>query len=189
MTALGSAASVLSIIDILARAGKTVMDLSYKWADADFTLLNLSAQMTALRVALSSINTWLRNSADETHHQLVMDIETSLQCCYLLATRIDGQIAGLPKLTDGSLATASKARLILRSSGIAELQDMIERQTSALTLLLTACNRYVDHGTACDWRLLMIRTVTHFPTNRNSSKPLECAKQSTARRRTRRPLS
>ncbi|PVH95215.1 hypothetical protein DM02DRAFT_571625, partial [Periconia macrospinosa] len=139
-TALGSAASVLSIIDILARAGKIVMDLRNQWTDADFTLLNLSSQMTALRVALSEINTWMENSADETHHQLVMDLETSLECCSLLATRIEAEIAELPKLADGSLAAGSKVRLILKSSGIVEIQNMLGRQTSALTLLLTACN-------------------------------------------------
>lgn len=141
LTIFGSAASVLNTIDILAKASKAILELRNQWKDADMTLLNLTSQLNALRAALAKIKKWMESSVDETHHQLIMDLEVSLQCCQLLATRIDAEIGELPKLDDGTLRAGSKAKFIFKSSGIADLQSMIDRQTSALTLLLTACNR------------------------------------------------
>lgn len=44
----------------------------------------------------------------------------------------------------GSMLSIAKARFVFRRSGIGEVQGMIDRQVAVLTLLLAACNRWVD---------------------------------------------
>lgn len=142
LTIFGSVASVLSIIDVLTRVSQGLIDLRSQWKGADVALLSLHSQIRSLRAALVKINQWMKRDVEEVHHQLIMDLEASLQCCQVLADTVDSEVAQLLKKPDGTLLRASKARFWLKSNGLAEVQTMIERQTSALTLLLTACNRY-----------------------------------------------
>jgi len=141
----GAAASVISIIDVLARTIGTIHSLMGQWNDADLALLSLTSQLAALRAALEKIKEWMEDGIDELHHQLVLDLGTSINCCQMLASKIYSELAELQKSPSGSLATAAKAKFLLKSNGMTELQSMIDRQTSSLTLLLTACNRWVAY--------------------------------------------
>jgi len=138
----GSAASVISILDVLARATTTLLELKARWKDAEISLLSFRVQLNALRAALTKIKEWKENYVEETHHQLVMDLEDSLQCCHILAVRIEKELANFMELPVKKLNKASKAQWLSKSGGLAEIQQMVDRQTSTLTLLLTACNRY-----------------------------------------------
>lgn len=104
-------------------------------------LLSLNSQLSALRAALGKIKEWMEIGVDELHHQLVLDLGTSITCCEMLVSKIYGIVMNLQKTSNGKLATAAKARFLFKSSEMTGLQNMIDRQTSALTLLLTACNR------------------------------------------------
>lgn len=138
----GSAASVIGILDVLGRATTTLLDVRARWKDADTSLLGFTAQLGVLRTALTKIKEWMENYVDETHHQLVMDLEASLQCCHVLAVRIEEELANLQILPNGKLSKSAKAKWLSKSGGLTEIQQMVDRQTSTLTLLLTACNRY-----------------------------------------------
>jgi len=144
ITIIGAAASVVTIVEVLAKTISTIHGLKGRWKDADIALLSLASQLTALKAALAKIREWMENAVEEMHYQLVMDLESSIKCCQILSSRLYEELAEVEKYSGGTLSTGGKANFVLKSSGMAELQNMIDRQTSALTLLLTACNRYAD---------------------------------------------
>ena len=137
---LGTAGAVANILDILGKTISTIHELRQQWKQADFTLLNLIAQLTALKAALGKIKEWTDQDLVDQHHQLVMDLDVSLTCCRMLVAKVDTHISEVQPQPDGSLATAGKFKLVFGASKMEELQKMIDRQTNTLTLLLTACN-------------------------------------------------
>ena len=114
--------------------------LRSRWREADFTFINLIAQLNALKAALSKLQEWMDTNLDESHHQLVMDLEASVTCCRMLAGRMDSEVEALQQHGENGLGTSDKFKLLLKNGTLEELQKMVDRQTSALTLLLTVCN-------------------------------------------------
>jgi guanine nucleotide-binding protein G(i) subunit alpha len=137
---IGGAASVVSIIDVLARSIDSIRELRSEWKDADFTVLNLLTQLTAFKAALTKIQEWMDSEMAEPHHQLRMDLDDSVTWCRILAEMVDKLLSDLEHQPNEPLDKIAKARLLFGSKSMEHLQKMIERQTNALTLLLTACN-------------------------------------------------
>jgi guanine nucleotide-binding protein G(i) subunit alpha len=137
---IGTAASVANIIDVLSSTISTIGELRKQWKEADFTFLCLVSQLTALRAALAKIKEWADVDIADPHHQLVMDLDTSMSCCRILISKIDGRISELHQNPNEKLDFSSKMKIVFGSKSMDDLQKMIERQTNALTLLLTACN-------------------------------------------------
>ena len=56
------------------------------------TVSLLVAQLTTLKAALNQISDWVsqRLKSEVQHHQLVMDLESSMQSCNLFASLMDG---------------------------------------------------------------------------------------------------
>jgi hypothetical protein len=147
---IGTAGALVNIVDVLSKTIKTLNDLHSSWKDADFILLCLVSELGALRTALANIQEWVDTNEDaDLHHQLIIDLGNSLSCCRILISKIDGQLSELQQNQDEKLVFTSKLRFLFGSKGMEELQKVIQRQTSALTLLLTACNWYSDHS--CSW--------------------------------------
>jgi hypothetical protein len=140
----GAMAGVIQIIDILSKSIAALDDLRSQWQSSDLALLSLTTQLTALSAALAKIQEWMASSVEELHHQLVMDLKSSIDCCDVLAAKVYSEISDLQKAPGGTLLLTAKARFTFRRNGLGQLQIMIDRQTSALTLLLTACNTYVE---------------------------------------------
>jgi hypothetical protein len=109
----------------------------------------------ALNAALVKIHEWQESGVAELHHQLDMDLKCSLDCCHILASKVYGEIADLEKAPGGTLLKTAKARLTFKRSGLSELQIMMDRQTLALNLLLTACNRCEELPTLQSWPALI----------------------------------
>lgn len=140
---IGTAASVVGIIEALAKTVGTFHELHSRWKQADFTFINLIAQLTALKSALSRLKEWMQVGLDEgqdPHHQLVMDLEISVTCCRMLTHKVESEVSELSRNADDELDSQSKAKLMVKNGTLEELQKMVQRQTSALTLLLTVCN-------------------------------------------------
>ena len=148
LTIIGGVASTVQIIDVLTKAVAVLNTLHAQWQSSDFALLSLTSQLGALSAALSKIQDWMLGANDEVHHQLVMDLNTSINCCKMLAAKVYSEISDLQGGNDGKMLATAKARFLFRRSGVGELQNMIDRQTAALTLLLTACNRYTPYLSA-----------------------------------------
>lgn len=143
LTIVGAVASTIQIIDVLTKAISVLDTLRAQWQSSDFALLSLTSQLGALSAALSKIQEWMESGSEEVHHQLIMDLSTSISCCKMLATKVYSEISDLQRAPGGSMLSTAKARFMFKRSGIGELQKMMDRQTAALTLLLTACNRLV----------------------------------------------
>ncbi|MCJ1283789.1 hypothetical protein MMC26_003120 [Xylographa opegraphella] len=141
-TIVGTAAAVADIVGIITKTIKVLRDLHNKWKDADLIIINLMAQLSSLKAALNKISEWISSDLAETpqHHQLILDLEDSISCCRILIKSMDGQISKLDWTTDGALDLSSKIKFVFENKASKDFQKFIKRQTSALTLLLTACN-------------------------------------------------
>ncbi|OBT78646.1 hypothetical protein VF21_02237 [Pseudogymnoascus sp. 05NY08] len=140
LTIIGAAASIASIVDLLGKTVGTLHTLRSRWKEADFTFVNLVAQLIALKSALSKLQEWMDTDVDEPHHQLVMDLEASVTCCRMLVRRIDSEVEDLQEKSGTGLDAQSKIKLLMKNGTLEELQKMVDRQTGALTLLLTVWN-------------------------------------------------
>jgi hypothetical protein len=140
LTIIGTAASVASIVEIVAKMVGTLSELHNRWKQADFTFVNLIAQLTALKAALNKLQEWMDTDIDDPHHQLVMDLEVSITCCRMLVNKMDFEVSELRRDDNNGLDTQSKMKLIVKNGTLQELQKLVERQTTGLTLLLTVCN-------------------------------------------------
>jgi hypothetical protein len=147
LTILGATASAITIIEVLSKSISALDGLRTQWNTADYSLLSLTSQLRALNAALFKIDEWQHSGSSELHHQLVSDLNSSLECCHILASKMQEEIADLQKGPSGALFRSSKAKLTFKKTGLSELQGMVDRQTSTLTLLLTACNRW-GHSSA-----------------------------------------
>jgi len=146
LTIIGAAASVAGIVELLGKTVTVLHTLHSRWKEADFTLINLIAQLTALKAALSKLQEWMDTDMDEPHHQLVMDLEASVTCCRMLVRRMDSEVEDLQQNSGTGLDAQNKIKLVVKNGTLEELQKMVDRQTSALTLLLTVCNWSVEEG-------------------------------------------
>jgi membrane-bound ClpP family serine protease len=140
ITIIGAAGAVANIIDVLGKTINALRELHNRWKEADFIFINLIAQLTALKAALNQIQEWIDSDVVEPYHQLVMDLEVSVSCCRMLIDKMDSQVSELSRKADYTLESKSKMTLIVKSGTLEELQKMVERQTIALTLLLSACS-------------------------------------------------
>ena len=139
LTIVGATGTIFTIVDVLCKAIHTIQELVDEWKEADSTLMNLAAQLSALKAALIKLEEWTNAEVENPHHQLAMDLDVSVSCCRMLVGKISTWLAEMQK-TGKSLDVVSKVKLVLHGSDMHHLQKMIERQTNALTLLLTACN-------------------------------------------------
>lgn len=137
---IGAAGSVANVIDVLSNTITTIRELRNEWKEADLTFLCLVSQLTALRAALTKIKEWADVDIADSHHQLVMDLDTLVSCCRILISKMEGLISELHHTPDENLDFSSKMKFVFRSKSMDDLQKLIERQTNALSLLLAACN-------------------------------------------------
>ena len=142
ITILGTAGAVVNIIEVIGRSIKTLRDLYERWNDAELIAINLITQLIALKAALAKISEWITSDLayQEHHYQLVMDLGESIGCCKMLVKSMDGHLAKLQCGLDNRLDVESRLRIVFESKVCENFQNYIQRQTSALTLLLTACN-------------------------------------------------
>jgi len=137
---VGAVASIVQIINVITKSINCLSDIRSQWKNADLACLSLAAQLTTLRAALTKIHEWMDDSLGAAHHQLVMDLDVSISCCNLLILKIDSLLPDLTELTESKPDFPSKMKVLFGSRNIDEAQKLIERQTSALGLLLSACS-------------------------------------------------
>ena len=140
LAAVGSIGAIVNIIDATSKSISRMNDLHAQWKDADITVLSLASQLSAFRAALRRIQEWLDGEHSATHHQLVMDLDETLSFCSILANKIEALSAGWEALIQDRKSTATRWKVILGSKGVDTILVLVERQTNALTLLLTACH-------------------------------------------------
>lgn len=138
ITIIGAVGALCNIIEVVNKTITTIEQWRLRWKHSDLYLISLASQLVALRAALTKIQEWMDAGADETHHQLTMDLDMSISCCKVLVDELDEAFGKFD--VAGSLDSVAKLKIILGTGGLDELQKLLERQTNALSLLLTACN-------------------------------------------------
>ena len=140
LAVIGIVGSVASIIDVLGKTIASIRKIQSEWLEADLTFLCLASEVIALRAALAKIKEWAELDNTEAHHQLTMDLETSLSCCSILVSKLDNELSRFHQTSEHRLDFSSKTKLVFGSQSIEGLEKLIQRQTIALNLLLTACD-------------------------------------------------
>src|SRR5215469_8623861 len=92
---IGTAGSVVNIIDVVAKTINTIRELANAYKDADLRFFSLVSQLTALRAAFDKILEWIDLDIGDPHHQLVMDLDLSMSCSRMLVGKIDDMLAEL----------------------------------------------------------------------------------------------
>ena len=144
LTVFGAASSIIAIVEAIAKTVTCLKELHAKWKEADLTLLNLVTQLTSLKSALNKISEWVDSDLAQApqHHQLVIDLTNCIVYCRMLVTSMESLISKLHRNINNDLDIGSKIRMVLASKECQDFQEFIKNQTSALTLLLVACNWY-----------------------------------------------
>lgn len=132
--------AIVNIIDATSKVISGVNDLQARWNDIDLTLLSFTVQLTAFRAALRRVQEWIDDEDQEPRHQLVMDLDSTLSCCAVIIARVEAMISNWLVSGVRPSSTVSRWKLVLKSKGLDSVLKLVERQTSTLTLLLTACN-------------------------------------------------
>lgn len=137
---LGSIGAIVNIIDAASKVISTIHSLQTQWKDADLTVLSLASQLSAFRAALRRIQEWLDSEVPAAHHQLVMDLDETLSFCNILIVKIEALSADWKSLLGDPTAIAGRWKVTVAAKGLENVLVLVERQTNALVLLLTACN-------------------------------------------------
>jgi hypothetical protein len=148
---IGTAGAIANIIEVISTTISSLRALHERWKDADMMILNLFTQLLSLRAALNKITEWISSdlAGDPQHHQLVIDLEESITCCKMLMESINTHLSKLNWKAENTLNSASKIRVVFEDKANNDFQTFIQMQTSALILLLTACNWCViSYGSA-----------------------------------------
>jgi len=137
---IGGVGAIINIIDGTSKAISAMSDLKAQWKDAHLTLFSLASQLSSFQAALQQIQDWLDHELPESHHQLVMDLDKTLLCCKILVSRLEDFFADWESLLERPTATSSRWKVVFGKKGLDNVLALVERQTNALTLLLTAYN-------------------------------------------------
>ena len=137
---LGAVGAIVNIIDGTSKAISTIGSLTAQWNDADLTLFSLESQLSVFEATLRRIQDWLEHEPVESHHQLVMDLDKTLACCKLLIARLEDFFSDCEPQVGRPIVVSNRWKVVFGKKGLEHVLLLVERQTTALTLLLTAYN-------------------------------------------------
>ncbi|KAI9683519.1 MAG: hypothetical protein M1822_006059 [Bathelium mastoideum] len=140
LTVIGAASSCISVIEPLGKSISTAHKIRGQWKDADLEFYNLVTQLVSLKAALSKIKAWTESDAAASHHQLTMDLDSSIACCRVLVNKINAFLSELAQKPGQALNVSAKGRFLLGNKSLNDTQKMLERQINALSLLLNVCH-------------------------------------------------
>lgn len=140
LAVVGSVGAIINIIDGASKIISVIHNLQHQWHDADLTALSLASQLSAFRAALRRIHEWLDSEVPAAHHQLIMDLDETLSFCNLLIIQVEDLSLGWEKLLEDPKSIASRWKVTFGNKDLDKVLVLVERQTNALTLLLSACS-------------------------------------------------
>ena len=145
MDPVNTTGAILGIIDVVTRSILVLRDLRERYNAVALTVSNLITQLNSLKAALEKISEWISSDLIDVpqHHQLVIDLEEAIVCCRVLVHSVDDQLQKLKHNEQGSFDMPSKIQVVFKTNDFKDFQNFIQRQISALNLLLTACNWYI----------------------------------------------
>ncbi|KAI3320841.1 hypothetical protein HD806DRAFT_219231 [Xylariaceae sp. AK1471] len=142
---VGTAGVALNLAGLVGKTIKLVSDACDRWGNADLYFLSLRTQLGALKSALISIQSWLDANPGSVHYLLEMELNSTMKCCETLVNEIAGRVRKVYASTADQTAIRDlnlkgKAKLVFSGASMEDVLRMVDRQTSSMALLLTACN-------------------------------------------------
>jgi len=107
----------VGIIDVATKSINSLRRLQQQWSGIDSTVSLLVAQLNA---ALNQISEWISMSLETRpqHHQLIIDLDTSLKSCKILILFIDGHLSRLEWDNNNTLTLESKVKAVLKDRNV-----------------------------------------------------------------------
>ncbi|KAL2825417.1 hypothetical protein BDW59DRAFT_72450 [Aspergillus cavernicola] len=137
---IGTIGALSNIADMVDKALVGIEALWHAWKEADLFFLSLVSQLIALRAALIKNTRAGWESHESSHYQLVMDLDVSISCCDKLVSKVEEFVSALCYADGESLDFRDRIMFLSGSKDLDNVQRWIQQQTSALNLLLAACN-------------------------------------------------
>ena len=141
---LGLTGSIVSIVDVITRSISSLRALQERWKNADLTVSLLVVQLSTLKSALDQISQWMSTTFAQSpqHHQVVIDMSSSIRSCEALISFVDNHISRLDHNESNNLTFESRARVVLQDQSVRDCVNHLNNQAIAFNFLLTALNWY-----------------------------------------------
>ena len=146
MEAVGTAAAIVGVIDVVARSILKLAEIRERYRTISLMFDLLYGRLTTVKAALEQINELINNALgdEQQHYQLVMNLDVAIECCYRLVQLVDERLSNLT-YDDFNLTTrTNKLRLALEIKTVDECMIRLDHQVNALTLVITAFQWYVE---------------------------------------------
>lgn len=141
MEVIGAVGAIVGITDVATRSISTLAEVRKRYKQANMTVELLSGQLVAINTALNQIHHLIEESLqDDQHYQLVMNMDIAINSCNLLIRVLDEHISKLEYDEDEKMTFESRVKVILESKGTEECLTRLDRQMTALNLIITAYN-------------------------------------------------
>lgn len=159
---LGLVSAVINIADVIAKSVTSLRSLQSKYQHADFRLGALVSQLLTIKAALGHVADIINSPSigfldhGAYSQQFSDDLRISLSGCEAMICALDGQLANLHRDETNGLTRGSKFTMAWEDSTIDGYLTMLSNQTSALQLLLTSLQWWVQTSQTFD------QILTHF---------------------------
>ena len=134
--------AVSSNLDRLRSSIDALRQLHERWRDGNTTIINLIAQLSALKVNVAEMQDWLNYAIHEMHPQLLNDLDLLMTSCSLLVRNLHGLTTQLDQPDHDKADWALKLKFRVGSRSMNRLREVAKRQTDAVALLLAACKTH-----------------------------------------------
>lgn len=147
---IGLVGAVINIAEVIAKSVTSLRSLQSKYQHADFRLSALISQLLTIKAALGHVADFINSpninflEQGEYSHQFSEDLRVSLYGCEAMVYALDGRLANLQRDETNGLTKGSKFNLAWEDSTIDGCLTMLNNQTSALQLLLTSLQWWVQ---------------------------------------------
>jgi hypothetical protein len=144
---VGLVGSVFGIVEGLTKSVCTLRKVQQRWKGVNLTITRLIIHFVTLKAALDQVSAWAQSDLvyDTQYHQVIIDLGVAIDGCRILVLFIADRLEGLDWKDEKFLSFEGKVKALLQHHAMKECLESIERQSSALHLLLTALNRYALH--------------------------------------------
>ena len=130
---------LLSVVGNLRQSIDGLRRIHDRWRGSNESLINLIAQLTALKSNLATMLDWLEYAIYDLHPQLLSDLNYLLSSCNLLVRHLDDVIARLGQPDRDAMDFASRLKYAVGTLSMERLRKVTQRQNDSVGLLLAAC--------------------------------------------------
>ena len=142
MDPLSVVGAVGAIVGAATRSINSLCQLQKQWSGIDLTVSLLAGQLSSINAALNRIFEWMSRNLETIpqHHQLTIDLETSLESCRVLMLFLEGHLSRLEWNDTKTVPLKNKFGAVLKDQTSTDCMNRLHGQTTALNFLLSALN-------------------------------------------------